>query len=216
MAAAVINCVILGGGGHARVLVDTLLASGGVVIAGILDRDPGRVGSNVLGVEVIGGDEALPLLAGRGVTHFLVGLGGTGDNSPRRRLFDLGIAGGLKPLSVLHKSAIVSSFAALGEGCQLLPGCIVNAGSRIGRNAIINSGAIVEHDCEVGDHVHVATGAILASTVRIGDCAHVGAGAVVRQCISIGRGAIVGAGAVVVKDVKPGDTVAGVPAEKMG
>lgn len=207
-----IRCVLLGGGGHAKMLLDIIAAMPGVSVHGILDGDRAKWGGDLSGFPILGGDDLLDGLAMQGVTHFAVGLGSVRDCSPRRRLFDRGCAAGLKPLTLVHPSCILSQRAAVGEGSQLLPGSIVNASAFIGRNVIVNSGAIVEHDCSIGDHVHIATGAVLASTVTVGEGAHIGAGAVIRQVLTIGPGAVVGAGAVVVKDVPPGVTVAGVPA----
>lgn len=206
------RCVILGGGGHARVLIDSLLLMGQVELYGILLPDETLWGSDVFGVPVLGGDELLPGLTAQGVDSFVVGLGSVGDSSLRQRLFRNGLAQGLEVLSVCHPTAVLSPRACYGRGGQFLPGCIVNAGAVIGENVIINSGAIVEHDCQIGDHVHVATGAHLSGTVMVGPGAHIGTGAVVRQGITIGKNAIVGAGAVVVKDVLPDILVTGVPA----
>jgi sugar O-acyltransferase (sialic acid O-acetyltransferase NeuD family) len=205
-------CIILGGGGHARVLIDCLQAAGCVQLYGVLDRDNAQWGQTLLGVPILGGDELLPDVVAKGVNCFAVGLGGIGDNRPRQRLFELGLSFGLEPLTAVHPTAICSRWAKIGPGSQLFPGSIVNAGAELGVNVIVNSGAIVEHDCIIGAHAHVATGARLASTVRVGDGAHIGAGATVKQCITIGEGAIVGAGAVVVKDVPAQTVVAGVPA----
>jgi UDP-perosamine 4-acetyltransferase len=209
-------CLILGGGGHARVLIDSLLSSGEVAEHyGVLDRDRSLWGNKVLGVRVLGGDALLHQLASQGATHFVVGLGGLGDNQPRRRLFELALSHGMTPLTVCHSSAIRSRWATVGDGSAIFPGAVVNAGATIGVNVIVNTGAVVEHDCVVGDHVHIATGSRLCSTVHIGTGAHIGAGATVRQLVTIGEGAIVGAGAVVVKDVEPWAVVVGVPARVM-
>jgi sugar O-acyltransferase (sialic acid O-acetyltransferase NeuD family) len=206
------GCVILGGGGHTRVLIDSLRRDGLRFYYMILDRDPSLWGRNVFGITVMGGDDLLPKLAQEGAEYFLVGLGSTGDTRPRRKLFELGLSCKLKPLTVMHPTAVSSPMAEIGAGSQLLPGSVLNAGAKLGMNVILNSGAIVEHDCVLQDHVHVATGAVLASTVRVGTGAHVGAGSTVRQNITIGEGAIIGAGAVVVKDVLPHTIVFGVPA----
>jgi sugar O-acyltransferase (sialic acid O-acetyltransferase NeuD family) len=205
------SCVLLGGGGHARVLIDALQAACAAQTFGILDPDA-SLAEALLDVPVLGSDELLPDLARNGTTHFIVAVGSVGDATVRRRLFERALALGLAPLEVRHPSAVVSRWATLGQGVQLLPAAVVNAGACIGANVIVNTGAIVEHDCRIGDHVHIATGARLASTVDVGAGAHVGAGAVIRQSISIGAEAVVGAGAVVVKDVPPGTVVAGVPA----
>lgn len=205
-------CVLIGGGGHASVLLDCLHCSGAAEVAGLLVPERDRWGSMFEGALVLGGDDLVPSLVERGITHFVIGVGGVGDNGPRKRLFESAEAAGLIPLIVVHPSCVVSASAKVGRGCQILPAAVVNAGAHLGANVIINTGAIVEHDCEVGDHVHIATGARLASTVKVGSLAHIGAGATVIQCRNIGAGATVGAGAVVVKDVEPGAVVAGVPA----
>lgn len=209
------RCIILGAGGHARVLIDCLRSSGYAEPCVLLDADRSRWGGDVLGVEILGGDDLLPGLVKNGAEHFIVGLGATGDNRPRQRLFELALSARLQPLTVIHSSAVCSQWTITGPGVQMLPSCVVNAGATLGANVIVNSGAIVEHDCTLGDHVHVATGARLASTVQIGTGAHVGAGATVKQGVRIGEWAIVGAGAVVVKDVAPNTTVVGVPAKAL-
>ncbi len=212
MSAKGVVCVILGGGGHARVVIDSLRGSGIGEPLAVLDANPSLWGKNLLGVPIRGGDELIAEFANQGATHFVVGLGSVGDHRPRRRLFEMGAAHGLTPLTVCHPSAVCSRWANLGAGSVLFPYAVVNAGAALGVNTIVNTGAIVEHDCVLGDHVHVATGARLCSTIHVGDGAHIGAGATIRQRISIGRGAVIGAGAVVVKDVESQTVVVGVPA----
>jgi UDP-perosamine 4-acetyltransferase len=209
------KCVILGGGGHAKVLIESLRAANSPLSFVILDRDPSRWGQNVLDVPILGDDSVLPELIAEGARFFVAAVGGVGDNGPRKRLFEQGISMGLEPLPIKHPTSICSQWADIGPGCQLLPGSILNAGAALGCNVIINSGAIVEHDCRIGDHVHVASGAVLASTVTVGAGAHIGCGAAVRQLISVGEGATVGAGAVVIEDVPPHALVVGVPAKQM-
>ena len=205
-------CVILGGGGHAQVLIDSLQTSGLGIPYAILDPQRSRWGQNLLGVPILGDDNLLSELVHRGVNCFVVGLGSTGDNGPRQRLFELGLSFNLEPLTIVHPTAICSRWAKVGPGSQLFPGSIINAGATLGANVIVNSGAIVEHDCILSDHVHIATGARLASTVYVCEGSHIGVGASVCQNIQIGRNAVVGAGAVVVEDVLDNVIVAGVPA----
>lgn len=206
------RCVVVGAGGHARVLIDALHDMPGVEVRGLIAADEGSWGTSISGIAVLGGDILLAEMTRLGVDSFVIGVGGIGDNRPRQRLFDLAVSHGLRPLTVRHTAAIVSRAARIGDGSQLLPGCMVNAGAEVGRNVIVNTGAILEHDCRVGDHAHVATGAVLAGMVTVGQRTHIGAGATIRQAISIGDDVVVGAGAVVVKDVPSGVTVIGVPA----
>jgi len=208
-------CVVLGGGGHASVLIDALKMSGVAIPHAVLDADSGKWGQKVLGVPIVGGDELLSHMMTQGVGYFVVGLGSTGDNGPRQRLFELGRVHKLEALTVIHPSATCSQHAHVGLGCQLLPGCIVNAGARLGSNVIVNSGAVVEHNCVLEDHVHLATGARLASGVTVGWGAHIGVGATVKQLTSIGARAVVGAGAVVVENVPEDTVVIGVPARPL-
>ena len=204
-------CVVLGGGLHAKVVIDALLAAG-IMPMGVLDAERSRWGSELLGVRIWGGDDLLGGLQDHGVRSFVVGIGSTGDSRVRRQLFAKAQQCGLMPLTVRHPAAIVSPSAIVCDGAQLLAGAIVNPCAVIGTNAIVNTGAIVEHDCQIGAHAHVAPGARLGGSVKVGDDAHVGLGATVRQNLQIGYRAIVGAGAVVVDDVPADVIVMGVPA----
>jgi sugar O-acyltransferase (sialic acid O-acetyltransferase NeuD family) len=208
-------CVILGGGGHAAVLIECLRESDPSLDLCILDPDRTLWGRTVMDVAVVGDDNKLARLVHQGVSHYLVGLGAVGIGTHRQRLYELGREHGLGVLDVRHSSARVSTSATFGAGCQLLTGAIVGTRARIGTNVIINTGAIVEHDCQVGDHTHVATGARLAGAVTIGTAAFIGIGATVREGVRIGAAALVGAGAVVVEDVPPRTVVVGVPARPL-
>jgi sugar O-acyltransferase (sialic acid O-acetyltransferase NeuD family) len=205
----------IGAGGHAKVLLDALLARGDVQVVGLIDADPELKGMEVLGVKVLGGDDLLPGLHRDGIRHAFLGVGGTSDNTHRQRLWSAIHGQGFKFVSVVHPSAVVAKSAVLGEGACLCPGAIVGAGATLGSNVIVNTGAIVEHDCALDDHVHIASGAVLAGGVIVGEGAHVGAGASVRQGIRVGAWALVAMGAAVVDDVPDRMVVAGVPARPL-
>jgi len=209
------RCVVLGAGGHARVLIDVIQAAGNIEVACVLDRDETLWGKEIYGIPIAGGDDRLFSLKADGVSGFVVAVGSTGDNGPRARIFRAALEFGLTPVTVVAATAFVSRRAVLERGCQVLSRAVVNPGAVVGENSIINTGAIIEHDCVIGRHVHIAPGAVLSGMVRVGDMAHVGTGASVRQAVEIGAGAVVGVGAAVVNDVAPGHMVAGVPAKTM-
>lgn len=205
--------IVLGAGGHAKVVIDTLLALGRE-IAGIADPDPETHGKDVLGVSVLGGEEAVEARAA-GDISLANGVGSTGDTGRRKDVFERFRDKGYEFVSVVHPSAVVAAGVSPGHGAQIMAGAIIQPDCRIGENTVINTGTQVDHDCIIGDHVHIAPGALLGGNVQIGDGAHVGAGATVIQGCTIGADAMVAAGAVVVSDVPPGERVAGVPAKGM-
>jgi UDP-perosamine 4-acetyltransferase len=202
--------LIIGGGGHAKQVIETLRLTHPQARLAIIDVKPG-IGA-VLGVPVVGTDDYLSRAAAEGFASFVMGIGGAGDNRPRAAAFARARAGGLSPLRVIHPSAAIAASARMGVGSQSLFNTVIEGDAILGDDVIVSSGAIVEHDCRVGDHVHVATGAIVTGSVEIGDFAHIGAGAVIRQGATIGANALVGMGSVVTKDVSPGVTVMGNPA----
>jgi UDP-perosamine 4-acetyltransferase len=204
------QCIIIGGGGHARVVIDAMKRSGKIVPRGILDNDPALRGEVVLGVHVLGDDSLLESF--RDTMSLIVAIGSLPDMTVRANKFKDLHARGFSFSTIIHPNAIVSPHASIDYGTVVLAGAIINPGACIGRNVIINSGAIIEHDCIIADHVHVAPGACLCGGITVGAAAHIGAGSVVRENLSIGEEALVGAGAAVTDSVSPCTVVVGVPA----
>jgi sugar O-acyltransferase (sialic acid O-acetyltransferase NeuD family) len=205
--------VIIGAGGHAKVLLDALLGAGQTV-QGLLDADASRHGTSVLGKPVLGDDSWLETAPPQ-TLQLVNGLGSNGLVTAKRSAFERAKAAGYTFATVQHPAAVVGRDVALGEGAQLLARAVVEAGSKLGANVTINTGAIVNHDCRLGDHVHVAPGAVVLGGVEVGEATHVGASAVILTRLKIGRDCVIGAGAVVVKNLPDGSTVAGVPATQM-
>ncbi len=205
--------LVAGAGGHARSVIEALRSRpGGLEPVACTDPDPAWTGGELDGIPVVGDDSELERLLAEGVRGACLGVGGTGDNSPRARLFARLRTLGFDLPPVVHATAIVASSARLGAGTQVLAGAIVGAGAVVGENVIVNSAAVVEHDCLIGDHVHLATACALGGTVEVQDGAHVGIRACIIQGLCIGSRALVGAGAVVIRDVEPGALVVGCPA----
>jgi UDP-perosamine 4-acetyltransferase len=205
--------IVLGAGGHAKVLIDALQACS-TPIRGILDNDPAKQGGVILGIPVLGTDAKLEEWAPNEVV-LVNGLGSTESLLPRAALHERLRAQGYSFLSVIHPSAVVSPHARLGEGVQIMAGAVVQAGTRLGDGCIVNTGALVDHDCALGGYVHVAPGAVLSGGVTVGSNTHIGTGAAVIQGIRVGSRCLVAAGAVVVHDVPDGSRVAGIPARKI-
>ena len=204
----------LGAGTHAKSLLEAIHSRGEFEVTALVDDDPARLASDVLGIAVEG-PGALTDALQRGVAHAFVGIGGIGSSEARRAVFARLLEAGFELPPILHETAIVSPWATLGRGSQVFARAVVNAGAEIGDDVIVNTGAIIEHDCRIGAHTHVSPGALLAGLVEVGEGTHVGIGAVVIQSIRIGAGSLVAAGAVVVDDVRDRARVAGVPAREL-
>jgi UDP-perosamine 4-acetyltransferase len=204
--------VMLGCGGHARVVLDAAASVGSQVIGCIAPTGPDAAWP--ADIPWLGGDDRLEDLDPAAI-RVLNGLGSAGSTARRRRVFDHAASLGFRFEGLRHPAAWLSGKADIDATALLMAGCIVQSHATIAQNALINSGALVEHDCEIGAHAHVASRAALAGGVRVGEGAHVGLNASVREGVRIGANAVVGAGAVVIADVKEGTTVVGSPARSV-
>ena len=203
--------VVIGGGGHAKVLVSVLKKLAWDVV-GYTDPEERGV---ILGVPRLGDDAVLAeLLRTHGRCAAIIGLGKI-DTSPRRALLLERVeAIGFAVPVVVSPQAVVNDEVALGLGTAVFDGAVVNSGTLTGRGCIINTNSTLEHDCRLGDNVHVASGATVSGGVTIGNNCMIGVGAMVVQGVSICDDCLVGAGAAVVRDIETPGTYAGVPAER--
>ena len=208
-----VRVLILGGGGHARVVADAILARsatyGGLELVGFLDDDPSMRGMHHLGKPVFGTISAVGQ-----IPHDVIVIG-IGDNEDRRKHFEILSAKGEKLMTVIHPHATIAPDVKVGRGTVIFAGVVVNTGATIGDNVILNTGCTVGHDCTVGLHVHIGPGAHLGGTVRVRKGAFVGIGSSIIQGKTIGEWSIVGGGSTAIKDVPPRTTVVGVPAQEI-
>lgn len=205
--------VILGAGGHAKVLINCLQLRGQRVL-GVTTPDTTQHGTLFCGVPVLGNDNALVAYAPTDVA-LVNGLGSVQCDGRRAALFAVWKKKGYRFASVVHPSAIIADNVVLGEGVQIMAGVVVQPGCTIAENSIVNTRASIDHDVVVGKHVHIAPGCVLSGGISIGDGSHLGTGCVVIQGITIGKSALVAAGAVVVRSVPTNAHMRGVPAREI-
>ncbi len=195
--------IIIGAGGHGKVVAETAEACGYSDVV-FVDQDwPTR--QQIGHWSIIGqpGSITTPAMMFCAVGH----------NATREQLFK---HYGLEQSPVLiHPAAVLSPSARLGAGTLVVAGAIVNADTTVGCGTILNTGCSVDHDCVLGAFTHISPGARLAGDVTIGTRSWIGIGAVVKEGVTIGCGVIVGAGAAVICDIEDGAMVSGVPARKM-
>jgi len=199
--------VIIGAGGHAKVIIEIFQAAGDFDIAGLIDRNP--ISSSVLGVPIIGTDSDLLRLRKKGVNQAFVGIG---DNARRTRIGYHLRQIGYDIVNAVSPSAVVSSSATIGRGVAIMAGVVINAESQIGDFAIINTRSSIDHDCRLGEGTHVAPGCTIAGNVTIGRLTCIGAGSTIIPGVTVGEEALVGAGSCVIRDVANAARVWGVPA----
>lgn len=194
-------CVI-GGGGHAKVVIRALQESGYLVEA-VYDDAPGKRGRRVAGAPVVG---PVSQIAERGRIPAVIAVG---DNAMRRHLAS---KLDLEWIIVVHPRAFVDKSAKIGRGSVICAGAVIQPDAVLGEHVIVNTGASIDHDCRIGDFVHLAPGAHLAGEVSVGEGTLVGTGASVTPRRMIGAWSTLGAGAVAVNDVPARTTAIGVPA----
>jgi len=184
--------LLIGGGGHARSLIDVVESSGRWHVLGLVGL-PEQVGENVLGYPVLGSDQDLPSLRQQ-CTHALLAVGQIGLPSDRQRLaLELERLEFALP-AVISGSAHVSRHAKLGSGTSVGHGVIVNAGACVGDHCILNSNALIEHDAVIGDYCHISTGALVNGGTKIGTGSFIGSGAVLREGLRLPAQTIISAG----------------------
>ncbi len=206
------DTLILGAGGHGRVVLDILYQAQTHNPVGFLDNNKALHGRRVDGLPVLGGMDQLPVLKARGIHGAVIAIG---DNGVRRAMGDLLDQHSFEVLSAIHPSAQLARNATIGRGVVIAAGAMVCAHCQIGDYVILNTGCIVDHESMIGTAAHVCPGVRLAGHVTIESGAFIGIGATVVQNVRVGFEAVIGAGAVVLTNVEPMTTVVGVPARSV-
>lgn len=201
--------IIIGAGGHAKVIADIIEKSNDIVY-GFLD-DNKDIGETIIkNYSIIGKvSECQGLQDNNKNLYFVIAIG---DNYTRKNIYE---KYNLNYYTAIHPSSNIGIDVEIKEGTVVMANVCINSNAKIGKNCIINTGSIVEHDNIIEDYVHISPNATLCGTVKVGAYTHIGSGAIVKNNTKITKDCIIGAGAVVVKNIEEKGTYVGVPARKM-
>jgi len=202
--------IMIGNGGHASVLVETLIAQQRELKGYTSPQEE----KSFLNLSYLGTDDIITTYDSNEV-ELVLGLGTIGVSTVRKLIFEQFIAIGYTFSNVIHPTAIVASSVQVGHGIQIMAGAILQTNVSIADNTIINTGSIIDHDGVIGSHIHLAPRVTLSGGVRIGDSCHIGTGTSIIQGITIGDETMIGAGSVVVKNIGDRKTAYGVPAKEV-
>lgn len=206
--------VLIGAGGHARVLL-AMVRANGLDLLGVCDPVLKAKGQKDWeGVPVLGDDDAL-LQIDPDKAGLVLGVGQLPNNNTRANLFQVWRERGYSFPPLVHPNAWVSPDVKLSDGLQIMAGAVVQPGCIFGNNIIVNTKAGIDHDCHIGNNVHLAPGATLCGSVTVGVGAFIGAGAVIIQSLHIGNGAVVGAGVTLLRNLQAGKTIFDKPEPKV-
>ena len=203
------NVIIIGAGGHAKVIADIIEKSGDEIV-GFLD-DNKELGTTVINNYKIIGDlnNRFTMAVTKKDVEFIIAIG---DNRKRE---EISHSPNLKFYTAIHPSAQIGLDVEIQEGTVVMANSCINSSAKIGKHCIINTGAVVEHDNIIGNYVHISPNVALGGSVKIDECTHIGIGATVKNNITVFKNCTIGAGAVVVKNIEEEGTYVGVPQKKI-
>jgi len=205
--------VVVGGGGHAKVVVGVLKKLHFEIVGYTDPQDRGTI----LGMPYLGNDDILAEFASRrSDCGAVLGLGKIDASPTRRRLQAEVEALGFEFPVIVSPHAVVNEEVALGPGTVVFDGAVINSGATTGRSCIINTNSTVEHDCRLGENVHIASGSIVSGGVSIGADCMIGAGSTIVQDVTMCPDCLIGAGSTVIRDIAAPGIYAGNPARRIG
>lgn len=194
--------IIIGSGGLAKSILDSALNLNNLDVFGFIDEQKKR-GIKINGVNVVGKiKDIIKLNKQNKINCFIVGVG---DNYLRKKINDqimnLKIKN-FKPISIIDKSAQISTFSTIGRGSYIAPKVVIQTSVKIGNGCLINMGSIIDHDNSIGQYSSTAPGCVTGGNVNIGKLCHLALSSVIKNNISIGNNTIIGSNSYVNKDCK--------------
>lgn len=209
------NIVIIGSGGHAKVIADIILKRKEILkeelnIVGFLDDNFQNLEyREVFNIPILGNVSLIEEFKNKDYEYIIA----IGNNSVRKKIADKYL--NLIYYTAIHPTAVIGNEVTIEAGTVIMANAVVNSYSKIGKHCILNTSCIVEHDNKIEDYVHISVSAKTGGTVKIGKNTWIGISATIKNNVSICDNCSIGAGGVVIKDIKEKGTYIGVPVEKI-
>ncbi len=205
--------IIIGSGGHAKVIADIILKrkeelKEDIELKGFLDdkyNDDNEL--KIFDIPVIGKVDKIKDISKEDI-YFIIGIG---NNEIREKISK---SYKVNYFTAIHPKATIANKAKIKEGSVVMANAVINSYTEIGKHCIINTGSIIEHDNIIEDFVHISPNVTLAGGVKVGQGSWIGIGASVIEGIKIGSRTMIGAGSVVIKDIEDNKKAFGVPCKE--
>ncbi len=209
------SILLIGGGGHAVSVLDTLLSNDIYNVIGFTDSNL-SIDKTLLGIPYLGDDSIFQEVYNNGIKNAVIAIGSVGDTSIRVKVHNLVKKIGFNLPTIIDPTAIIGRGCNIGEGAFIGKSVVINTLSQVSYMAIINSKAVIEHECNIGAFSHISPGCILGGNVTVGNHTHIGIGSTVIQGVKIGDNSLIGAGSIVVKHMGAGIKAYGNPCREVG
>lgn len=200
--------IIIGAGGHARMIATSILKNKNMELAYFISDYKKTKNETIFNIPVV----SINNIKNKDLYYYIVGIG---NNKERKNIYNNLKKERKKLISIIDNTAIININVSIKKGCFIAPGVIINTGTVIKKNTIINTGSIIEHDCQIGKNCHLAPGIKMAGYVKVGNCSFIGIGSSIKDKISIGNNVTIGMGSVVINNIKNNIIIVGIPAKKI-
>lgn len=204
--------IIVGDGGHAKIIIDILQEMDYYNILGVTSKEKDK--KQFFGLPVLGNDDVLEDYFKKGMKNIAIGIGGFKDNKLREVIFNKYLSKGFNIINAIHPKSIIAKSTIMGKGVVIFPGVILNPEVKLGNNVIIATGSTIDHETIIEDHCLISAGVTIGADTKIGEETLCALGSKIISAVSIGNKCLIAAGAVVVSDIEANSKVFGVPAKE--
>ncbi|MCF6269625.1 MAG: acetyltransferase [Melioribacteraceae bacterium] len=206
------NIIVIGGGGHAKVVISILKKLGNYNILGFTEIESSEP---ILGINNIGNDDfVIEKYSNTSTNNIALGIGQIKTHELRKNLVSKYMNAGFIFPTIISPNATINESVNIGNGTIVMDNVAINTCSNIGSYSIINTSSIIEHDCKIGNFVHIAPGVTLSGEVVIESNTFIGAGSTVANSVSVSENCIIGAGSLVRKNISQSGLYVGNPVKK--